>query len=196
LTDPVAFILASLALLATPGPTNALLATSSAAAGFVRSLVLIPAVVAGYALSILLVGLVIAPLLASSKWLDAGLRIACAVYLAYAAWRLWREAADGRLSGEPVAVSRIFIATLLNPKGLVFALAIVPFLKDGDVGGAAPYLGGLLVMAAGVSLIWSGAGAFARRTAGARSSTSAVRKTGASVLVIFGLLMAGSVVAG
>jgi threonine/homoserine/homoserine lactone efflux protein len=37
MTEPSAFAFAALALLATPGPTNALLATSAASAGALRS---------------------------------------------------------------------------------------------------------------------------------------------------------------
>jgi len=40
MTDEFSFIIVALALLATPGPTNTLLATSGAASGFRKSLVL------------------------------------------------------------------------------------------------------------------------------------------------------------
>jgi threonine/homoserine/homoserine lactone efflux protein len=41
MTDELSFIIMAVALLATPGPTNTLLATSGAASGFRKSLVLL-----------------------------------------------------------------------------------------------------------------------------------------------------------
>ena len=61
MTEPLAFILAVLGLLATPGPTNTLLAASGAAVGLRRSLHLIPAEVSGYLCSILALALVLGP---------------------------------------------------------------------------------------------------------------------------------------
>ena len=48
MTDKFSFIIVALALLATPGPTNTLLATSGAASGFRKSLVLLLGEFLGY----------------------------------------------------------------------------------------------------------------------------------------------------
>ncbi|MES1149390.1 MAG: hypothetical protein ABUL53_09420, partial [Bradyrhizobium guangdongense] len=52
--DVLPFILAAASLLAIPGPTNTLLATSGAGVGVARSLPLLAAELGGYLLSILL----------------------------------------------------------------------------------------------------------------------------------------------
>lgn len=52
MTDPILFAFAVIAILATPGPTNALLATAGAANGLRRSLPLVPAELAGYLIAI------------------------------------------------------------------------------------------------------------------------------------------------
>mgnify|MGYP006894100190 CR=1 FL=1 len=59
MTDPIAFVLAVIGLLATPGPTNTLLAASGAAVGFRRSLHLILAEAAGYLCSILVLAVML-----------------------------------------------------------------------------------------------------------------------------------------
>ena len=91
MTDPVVFALAVIAILATPGPTNTLLATSGASVGLRRSLVLVPAETAGYLISILSIGLVAGPFLASQPGLAPSLRILVGAYLLWLAVRLWRR---------------------------------------------------------------------------------------------------------
>jgi len=93
MTDPIAFLLAAFALLATPGPTNTLLATSGAAAGFLRSLRLVGAESIGYAIAITVLSLVIGPVVNTSPLLGVALRLGCGLFLLYAAWRLWRVVA-------------------------------------------------------------------------------------------------------
>lgn len=195
MTDPVAYALACAALLAAPGPTNALLALSAASAGAFRTAPLILAVVAGYLLSILFVGLVLAPVVEASAILDICMRLACGAYLGWAAWKMWSEGADPVRSREPVKAGRLFAATLLNPKGLVAALAMVPHLGEGRLADAAPWLVAFLGIAALVSAIWIAIGAALKTSAGNRVGSGAVRRTGAGVLALFGALMTGSAVA-
>lgn len=195
MTDPVAYALACAALLAAPGPTNALLAMSAASAGAFRSAPLILAVAVGYLLSILFVGLVLAPVVEASALLDIAMRIGCGAYLGWAAWKMWTEGADPARSNEPVKASRLFVATLLNPKGLVAALALIPHLRDGQLVDAAPWLAAFLAIAALVSALWIAVGAALKSSAGARVGSGAVRRTGAGVLALFAVLMAGSAAA-
>jgi len=181
-----------LALLAMPGPTNTLIATSGAAAGFKRSLPLLLAAMLGFALSISLLALVIGPVVRASHILDVALRIACALYLLYAAWKLWREGAAAITSDKPVSFRRVFVATALNPKGIVFAFVIVPHLQDGRIVEALPYMGALLVYCALVYAVWLAGGAALR--AGARASINGglARRAGAVVLCVFAALITGS----
>jgi len=64
--DRIAFAAAALSLLATPGPTNTLLATSGAKVGLRRSLPLLGAELGGYLLAILLLRALIGPLMAAN----------------------------------------------------------------------------------------------------------------------------------
>lgn len=194
MSDWPTFLLACLALLAAPGPTNTLIATSGATAGLRRSGLLPLLAAAGYTAGTTILGVVIAPLLRSSHWIDAGMRLACAGFLVAIAVHLWREGADAKLKGEPVRPSRLFAATLLNPKNIVFALAIVPHLDDGRLSEAAPYLLVMFLMAILVAIAWAAAGAIARHSTQGRVDTGVLRRIGAGFLGLFAALMAGSAV--
>jgi threonine/homoserine/homoserine lactone efflux protein len=127
MTNPLLFLLAVLTVLATPGPTNTLLASGSAVAGIRASLPLLLAELAGYLITVDLVGFLLRPLLVAEPVIGTALKIVVALYLAYMAIQLWRRTGHAT-GGQAVVTWRgVFIATMLNPKGLIFALAIIPF---------------------------------------------------------------------
>ena len=121
------FVLSVALILVTPGPTNTLLALAGLGLGLRRALPLLVVELAGYFISISTWGLLLAPLQAQHPWVATLVRIASACYLAYTAVKVWR---DARLlqSGQQRAIMprQLFTATLLNPKGLLFALVIFP----------------------------------------------------------------------
>lgn len=124
--DLFAFSLAALSLLATPGPTNTLLATSAAAAGARRSLRLLPAELAGYFVSILILRGLLGPIIAASPVLKLALHAAVALYLVYLAAMLWQHGSREGDGGRPITLLRIFLTTLLNPKAVIFAFTLLP----------------------------------------------------------------------
>src|SRR3954454_18384080 len=188
MTEPIAFILAVLGLLATPGPTNTLLAASGAAVGVRRSLHLIPAEVSGYLCSILVLALVLGPVAQNWPLFGSALRVCCGLWLAFLAWRHWTAAVHG-VEARSVPFSRVFVTTLLNPKGLIFAFAIIPWLSAGDLVAALPYLAGLVGLIVAVGITWIGIGA-ALVAAGARHRW--VQRVSAGVLGGFALVVSGS----
>jgi len=127
MTNPWLFLLAVLTVLATPGPTNTLLASGSAMAGIRASLPLLLAELAGYLITVDLVGLLLRPLLVAEPVIGIVLKVVVALYLAYMAVALWRRSGQTGAAHPVVSWRSVFIATLLNPKGLIFALAIIPF---------------------------------------------------------------------
>lgn len=64
MADPVLYLLAVAMLLATPGPTNTLMATAGASAGIRGSLVLLLAELAGYLIAIEAIRLLLGPVIA------------------------------------------------------------------------------------------------------------------------------------
>jgi threonine/homoserine/homoserine lactone efflux protein len=114
-------------VLITPGPTNTLLAAAGLRQGVRRSLPLIVAELAGYLVSISVWGHFLARAAYALPRLPSLLRVVAGVYIACLAVDMWRAAvalpdSTQRASGPPT----LFVATLLNPKGLLFAGTIFP----------------------------------------------------------------------
>jgi len=83
--------------------------------------------VIGLLLLAAMVGFLLRPVIAANPAIAVGLKIVVALYLAYMAVRLWRRTNDATMAKTAVSWRGVFVATLLNPKGLIFALVIVPF---------------------------------------------------------------------
>ena len=120
------FFLATYFLLAVPGPTNTLLATSGAAIGIARSLHLLVAELAGYLLAIALLRLALGPLVSDIPVAALVLRVAVTVYILGLAFMLWRVNTRELRDGAAVTFGQVLLATLLNPKALVFAFLLQP----------------------------------------------------------------------
>lgn len=152
-----AFLLAVLALLVTPGPTNTLLALAGARQGMRAALRLLPAELLGYLMAVV-------PLSLARLWVDpmAGplalvVQIAAAIWVATLALKLARPPALGASGSSEVTGRRVLLTTLLNPKGLVVALVLM------SPPGSAQHLAELGVFAVTVPLIgfgWMRLGAF------------------------------------
>ena len=127
MTNPLLFLLAVLTVLATPGPTNTLLASAAALKGVRGALPLLLAELLGYLVTVDLVGFLLRPLLVANPAIGVALKVAVALYLVVVAVRLWRDTATEAGARVAVGWTSVFVATLLNPKGLIFALAIIPF---------------------------------------------------------------------
>ncbi|MBR0825720.1 LysE family transporter [Bradyrhizobium manausense] len=120
------FILATASLLAIPGPTNTLLATSGAGVGAARSLPLLAAELGGYLLSIMLLRSVLGPFMQAVPVAGIVLRIVVSAYLIYLACMLWRHGARELAGRVPVSFRRVLITTFLNPKAVIFAFTLLP----------------------------------------------------------------------
>ena len=114
-------------VLITPGPTNTLLAAAGLRQGLRRSLPLVGAELAGYIVSISLWGHFLAQAAHAWPWLPSVLRVASGLYIAYLAVNMWKAAVALSASTQTATgVRTLFVATLLNPKGLLFAGTIFP----------------------------------------------------------------------
>ncbi|KQU50559.1 hypothetical protein ASG72_11780 [Bosea sp. Leaf344] len=144
--DPISFITVSLALLATPGPTNTLLATAAAETGWRRSIPLLGAELAGYLVAIAGLRIGLGPAIASQPMLLSVLQGLSAAYLVRIALALWLRGGAGSAGGAAIGFKRVLLTTSLNPKAVIFAFAILP------PGGATPELAARLALLSGLIL--------------------------------------------
>jgi threonine/homoserine/homoserine lactone efflux protein len=176
---------ALLALLATPGPTNTLLALAGAQA--VRRPLLLPLVeLAAYMTTVV-------PLsIWGQNWLEATpklrliLTLTAAVWVAVLAVRMWRHATRAEAQGAPgVTALQVGVTTLLNPKALVFGLVLIPSGPDVVAG---LWLFAALVIVVSLAWLWLGA-----RLAGRYQPL--VNRGGAVWLGVLAALLLGRVLA-
>jgi threonine/homoserine/homoserine lactone efflux protein len=190
MTDPVSFALAVLLVLATPGPTNTLLATAAATRGLRNCFFLMPAEIAGYMISISILLMVVRPLAQTSSLAGMSLRAACACYLLYLAWTLWGMTGRQQ-SSERVGPRHVFVTTLLNPKGVVFAFLIFP--EPGSAQWVQLRAFGLFICVCMVVCAgWLTFGAMIRHRAGFFITPYGFQRGAAVALAIFAVVMVGS----
>lgn len=154
-----AFASAVLALLFAPGPTNTLMGLAGAQHGLRRVLLLLPAELAGYLMTVLPLAWLGAGLLAHAPLAATALKLAAAAWVMALALRLWRAPGTGPESAK-ITARRIWLTTLLNPKGLVFGLVLLPPLHDASF---APRLAVFCLLVSAAALTWGAAGALIRQ---------------------------------
>jgi threonine/homoserine/homoserine lactone efflux protein len=156
MTDAMMFALGALALLATPGPTNTLLAISGATSGVRASLPLLLAEAAGYLVAIVVLRVLVGPVVAGHPLLGSILSGGVCLYVVWLSVELWRKGAEPRDAEAPVTLGGVFLTTLLNPKAVVFAFTLLPAMPNHLL---APWLAALTgwIVLAGSSWIALGA---------------------------------------
>lgn len=178
-------------ILAMPGPTNTLLAAAGLRQGFWRSARLTGAELAGYFISITVWGRFLEQAAHAFSWLPGLVRAAAAVYIAYLAIRMWRGARTvPSAATQGIGMRTLFVATLLNPKGILFASAIFPAAAFLDL---SSYLVAMAVFAAllvPIGLLWVAFGASLGSERIRWISPAQVQRGASVVLGIFSLSLA------
>ena len=148
-------------ILFTPGPTNTLLASSGVRAGFKKSLLLIPAEAFGYLIAITFWGILIEKIAIHFPLLPAVLKLCSAAYLLILAFKLWKSSLqEASLTLVPILKRELFLATLLNPKAVLFATAVFPPLAWVNAQYYVPHMLTFLLILIPVGFFWIFIGQF------------------------------------
>ncbi|KAB0625181.1 threonine transporter RhtB [Acinetobacter gandensis] len=122
------FVLAMMAVLMTPGPSNALLASSAHQQGMAKTIVLVPAELMGYFYAINIWALIIH--LSAPVWpnLIHILHFLSIVYVLWLAFHLWKSAHLQQHNQKHPSIQprELFLTSLKNPKAILFAAGIFP----------------------------------------------------------------------
>ena len=95
--------------------------------GFKQSVFLIPAEAFGYLISITIWGILVERIAAFAPAIPPLLKLCSASYIFYLALKLWKASfQDNDLKVVMIGKFELFCATLLNPKGILFATAVFP----------------------------------------------------------------------
>lgn len=180
------FVFAVLALLGTPGPTNTLMAASGAQRGLAASLPLLTGELGGYFIGITIWIELVGAAGASQPLVPVLAKFIAAAFLLWSAWKLWRNAGRSDLQQRGITLQRVFLTTLINPKGLVFAFAIFPAVGFVE---RLPYLALFAVLVIATAIGWMILGAIAARSSAGLLSSSRVERITAVALAIFAILL-------
>lgn len=111
-----------------PGPGNFLLLTSGANFGFARSIPLVLGISFGFLSMVFAIGLGLGAVLESYPLIGKLLRLACAAYVLWLAWRISQSRSLGKAGAEQLETPFSFIQAaslqLLNPKAWSVALIV------------------------------------------------------------------------
>jgi threonine/homoserine/homoserine lactone efflux protein len=128
------FALSTAAILLTPGPTNTLLAAAGLERGARGAWPLVICELVGYLIAISAWGCILAPLQNNYPWLAIMVRAASSLYLICIAVKVWRTAdVLPSLRRQTVGPKALFIATILNPKALLFSSLIFPAISMDNI---------------------------------------------------------------
>lgn len=160
----------ALAMAATPGPNNAMVAASGARFGVRRTMPHMLGITLGFPVMLLAVAVGAGRVLTATPWLHEALRWIGAAYMLWLAWTIARPhppptgaaPAGGR---QPLGLAQAALFQWVNPKAWIIAIgAVVTYTSDG-----APFAQTLVLAAVfgavtlPAVLFWTGIGAGAAR---------------------------------
>jgi threonine/homoserine/homoserine lactone efflux protein len=187
------FVLGVGIVLITPGPTNTLLAAAGLRHGMRRATRLAGAEVAGYMVAVSAWGGLLAHAEHTVAWLPSLVRMASCLYVAYLAMRMWRTTlAIEATSPMTIGPRTLFVATLLNPKAILFAGTIFPPAAFVDAASYVVAMSIFFMLVLPIGLAWIAFGAALGRGRLTWISAEGMQRCASVVLAAFSLTLAWS----
>lgn len=125
----------AMAMAATPGPNNAMVAASGARFGVARTLPHMLGITLGFPIMVLAVAVGAGQILAANPWLHTGLRWIGAAYIVWLAWTIARPhspVAHGAEARQPLGLLPAALFQWVNPKAWIIAVgAVVTYTGEG-----------------------------------------------------------------
>ncbi|ENW92186.1 LysE family translocator [Acinetobacter dispersus] len=189
------FIGLIITILLTPGPTNTLLASSGIQAGIKRSLKLIPAEVIGYFIAITTWGFLLESVSHYVPWLPPLIKLLSATFIIYLAIKLWITSTKDLDLNQPLITSKaLFVATLLNPKALLFASAIFPHTAWLNLHEYLVHMGTFLALITPIAFLWIAFGSILISNKVSWLNQRNLQRSAAFVLTFFAMPLAYSAI--
>lgn len=189
------FLAGTAALLVAPGPTNAVLfAAGAARCGLRSNVLLIAAAIGGYLVSVSSLLVLAVPLLDVAPTLSLVLRGAICLYLLHLAVSLWRKS-TAAAPIDVVSPRQVAVTTLLNPKALVVALALIPPSAAKAPADAMLHLAALAGLIAVSSALWLSSASLLARAAPVLQRPAVCCRLCALALVAFAGVLGSTLVA-
>lgn len=188
------FLVGLVLLLATPGPTNTLLALAGATSRPRDAPALLLAELGAYLVAVVVLGVLVRLLGTGIEGLRPWMQVGAAIYLFWVAGRMWRWRPD--LSGiDRVRPYHVATTTLLNPKTLIIAFVLMPqgWSTEGAVAAAHLLAMSALIPVAGAAWFVGGRTLAAAAGAGRRRL---IPRASALLLGLFAMALAGRALAG
>lgn len=182
------FALAILLLLATPGPTNTLMALAGYERGWLRATPLISAELLGYLLVIVPVATLAAPIFLAHPALALWAKLVAGAWVLFLAIKLW-SVSPSSVASKKVTAGSVFVTTCLNPKALIIGLVIMP--HEGLLN-LLPWLAAFALLVVGAANGWIFFGALLKSGRLPALGPATISRVAAAGLFAFAMILAGT----
>ncbi len=174
-----------------PGPTNTLLLSSGLKVGLRGTWPLVIAEALGYVVAISVWGFFLCAFAARRPWLYDAVKLASSVYIFCLALKMWSKSRILRdVSVAPLTFRDLFVATLMNPKALLFASTLFPIEAFVSIDSYARALGVFLILLGPIGVGWTCLGGLlTSRRAWAGRASAMLRGAALLLLMFSGTLM-------